>query len=41
VSIGVATIPGSATGDASLVESADQALLSAKRLGKQRVELAA
>ncbi len=39
-SLGVATMPGSATDVASLIAAADAALYAAKRRGKNRVELA-
>jgi diguanylate cyclase (GGDEF)-like protein len=41
VSIGLAAAPKSPSDDGSLVESADQALLRAKRSGKRRIERAA
>jgi diguanylate cyclase (GGDEF)-like protein len=40
VSIGVATVPGSANEPDELVKLADDALLEAKRDGKDRVEYA-
>jgi diguanylate cyclase (GGDEF)-like protein len=41
VSIGLAVLPGTSDGCVSLVESADMALLRAKRHGKRRIERAA